>query len=133
MPIYEALCDRCGALVDYHRRVADALETPECPKCGGQTRKVIMSAPQSFVKGRFEPFKSIVDGSIICTQRDMDEHNKRNGVVCVADGYSDEDVKAGKMGGPKPKLSHKERVSDIQESIHDLQNGYKPNIGAEDE
>lgn len=132
MPLYEAQCDKCSAVVDYHRRIADALETPECPRCGGHMTKVILSAPTSFVKGRFEPFKSVVDGSIISSHRDMEEHNKRNGVECVADGYSDEDVKAGKMGGPKPVLDKKELASDIAESIHMLENGYKPPIGAED-
>lgn len=133
MPLYEAQCDKCGAVVDYHRRIADALETPECPRCGGQTRKVILSAPTSFVKGRFAPFKSVVDGSIIASERDMQEHNKRNNVVNVADGFSEDAVLAGNFGRKEEKLDKKELARDIGESIHMLENGYKPNIEVQDE
>ena len=33
------------------------------------------------VKGDFDAFKSPVDGSIISTQRDLDEHNRKHNVV----------------------------------------------------
>lgn len=124
---------KCGAPVTYHRRIADALDTPECPRCGGQTKKAILSAPTSFVKGRFEAFKSPVDGSIIKNDRDMQEHNKRNNVVNAAEGYSEETINSGNFGRKEEKLDKKELVSDIKESIHMLENGYKPQIEVQDE
>lgn len=36
---------------------------------------------QIIIKGNFEPFKSPIDGSVVASQRDMDNHNARNGVV----------------------------------------------------
>lgn len=33
------------------------------------------------IRGNFDAFRSIVDGTLIRNQRDLDEHNKRNGVV----------------------------------------------------
>ena len=41
------------------------------------------------VRGNFDAFRSVVGGSLISTQRDLDEHNKRNGVVNSAE-FSDE-------------------------------------------
>jgi hypothetical protein len=43
----------------------------------------------SFMRGRFEPFISPVDGSHIRSPKDLDSHNKRNGVVNMAE-YSPE-------------------------------------------
>lgn len=133
MPVYEARCDECDFVVDYTRRIADANETPECPRCGAHTTKGIFTAPTGFVRGKFEPFRSVVDGSLISSQRSMDEHNKRNNVVCLADGYDDATIKAGNFGRKESKLDKKELAADIQQAIHEVQNGYKPVIGEADE
>jgi len=136
MPIYEALCDGCDSIVTYHRTVADRNETPVCPRCGGETHKAIFTAPKSYITGKFEAFKSVVDGSIIDSQRAMREHNKRNDVVCLADGYDEETILAGNLGKPLPKSVaeiRKDIADDIQQSIHEVQNGYKPIIGESDE
>jgi len=132
MPLYEAYCPECRGVLEYRASMDDALNTPPCPACGGRTRKGIFTAPKGFVKGKFEAFRSVVDGSIISSQRSMDEHNKRNNVVCVADGYDDAAVKAGNFGRKEAKLDKKELASDIQEAIHMVEQGYKPEIGADD-
>lgn len=133
MPVYEAYCPECHVVTDYRAAIADALVTPDCPACGGRTRKGIFTPPKGFVKGKFEAFRSVVDGSLIDSQRAMDEHNKRNNVVCIADGYDDATVKAGAFGRKESKLDKKELVADIQQAIHEVQNGYKPTIGDADE
>lgn len=43
MPIYEAVCLKCGSYHSYIRKAADCLNTPEC--CGAKTDKRILSAP----------------------------------------------------------------------------------------
>jgi len=95
-------------------------------------KKVILTAPKSFVKGKFEPFISTVDGSLITTQRDMDEHNRRNGVVNMADGYDDETIKSGNFQKKEEKLSKEELVADIAEATHMVQQGYRPEVMADD-
>jgi len=133
MPLYEAYCPECRGVLEYRASMDDALNTPPCPACGGRTRKGIFTAPKGFVKGKFEPFRSVVDGSIITTQREMDEHNRRNNVVSLADGYDDATIKAGNFGRKPEVLDKKEIAADIAESIHMVQNGYKPTIGEADE
>jgi hypothetical protein len=106
------------------------MNVPACA-CGGVADKVILSAPLGIVFGRFEAFVSPVDGSIIRTAREMREHNLRNNVVNLADGYDEKRILAGDYG-KKEELSHAERKEDVAEAIGMLQQGYKPLRGADD-
>jgi putative FmdB family regulatory protein len=134
MPLYEARCHDCDLLLQYRKPVAEYLDTPVCPSCGGGTSKVIVSAPMGFVAGKFEPFKSQVDGSVITCQSDLAEHNKRNNVVNMHDGWSEDKILAGDLGQKKVVPDKKEIAEDLQRAIHDVTQGYKPEIkGADDE
>jgi len=130
MPIYQALCRDCDVTAEYLRPVAECMDVPSCPNCFEPMHKVILTAPKGFVKGKFEPFKSTVDGSIITTQRELQQHNDRNNVVSMADGYSTEELLAAK---PKEEvLDKKELVKDIAEATHKVAQGYKPIIEVQD-
>ena len=124
MPTYEALCS-CGAEAEYIRPVSGALDTPDCAFCGSKMEKIIRTAPTGYVRGNFEAFKSVVDGTIISGQKDLDEHNKRNNVVSLADGYSDDVVKAGSFGRKKVAET-REVKSDLVEAYKMTREGYKP-------
>jgi len=130
MPIYQALCRDCEVTAEYLRPVAECMHTPECPLCGESMHKVILTAPKGFVKGKFEPFKSTVDGSVITCDRELRAHNARNNVVSMADGYSTEELLTAK---PKEEvLDKKELVKDITEATHKVAQGYKPIIEVQD-
>lgn len=88
-------------------------------------KKVIFSAPKGFVSGKFEPFISHVDGSLITSQRDMQEHNRRNGVVNLADGYDNEAVIKGDYLKP-PEADKSDLKADIAEATAMVSQGYKP-------
>jgi putative FmdB family regulatory protein len=49
MPLYEYACDACGHKFEKIQKFSDPIET-ECPKCGGQVRK-LMSSPAIQFKG----------------------------------------------------------------------------------
>jgi putative FmdB family regulatory protein len=127
MPVYEALCKSCDVQAEYLRPVAECMHTPNCPVCDTPMAKVIFSAPKGFVQGKFEPFKSTVDGSLITSQRELQKHNERNNVVSLADGYTTEELMTMK---PKQeeKTDVKDIVADIAEATHMVQNGYKPEV-----
>ena len=131
MARYDAQCSDCGQVTEYVCSINDRASTPGCPSCGGKTRQVILSAPLGVVKGKFEPFKSSVDGSIVHSEHSLREHNARNNVVCLSDGYDEKTISAGAFGNKETKLDKKELVSDIQESIQAVTEGYTPHIGAE--
>ena len=133
MPVYEARCRSCSKTTDYIRPVDKRKDTPPCPACGGTMEQAILTAPDSFVSGKFEAFKSVVDGSLIRSKRDLEEHNRRNNVVSVSDGFTDEQVKRGEMAKKPEVLSKKELQQDIAESIQMVKSGYKPEIGAQDD
>jgi len=133
MPVYTSYCEECSKAKDYHSSIAERLNTPPCAACGGETSLVILQAPMGFVRGRFEPFRSNVDGTIIANHRDMDEHNRRNGVVCLADGYSDEKVRSGSFERKEETLDVGELRDDLGAALLAVKDGYKPNIEVHNE
>lgn len=134
---YDAICMRCAHTYEYFRPIVDRAMVPECPECGsGEVRKVILSAPSSFFKGgvRFEAFKSNLDGTLISCEKELQEHNKRNNVQLLGEGYSNEDILAGRCVEKEKPMDKKEIANDIVESIKRVEAGYKPiieNEGAE--
>ena len=126
VPTYEAICRDCEVTADYSRSVENRMDTPVCVSCGEKMHKVIYSAPKGFVTGKFEPFKSHVDGSLITSQRELQEHNRRNNVVSMADGYDDETIKKGEFMKPEEK-DIGDLKADIAEATAMVSQGYKPN------
>ena len=131
MPVYTARCLDCEAVTDYLRGVDERLNTPQCDECGGDTSLVILTAPKSFVRGRFAAFRSTVDGTIIDSHKSMQEHNKRNGVECLADGYSNESVLSGLPQKKADKMDTKELMRDIAEAAISVRDGYRPEVQSE--
>lgn len=131
MPLYESRCHECDILYQYRKPIAECKDTPKCESCGGETHKVIETAPVGFVTGKFEPFKSQVDGSVITCQADLREHNIRNNVANLHDGWSEEKILAGEIGEKPKPVDKKEIAEDIQESIQMVTQGYKPKVAEE--
>lgn len=130
MPTYQARCE-CGNSFEYVSRVATCDLVPDCDQCGKPAQKVILSAPYGVVFGRFDTFQSPVDRSVIRTARELTEHNKRNNVVSLHDGYTEERIKKGDYIKPHA-FDKKERKKDVAEAIHMVRNGYKPEIRSAD-
>lgn len=130
---YEAICLGCSQTYDYFSPIAERGNIPKCPECGGgEVRRVILSAPKGFVRGQLEPFKSQVDGTLITCEKDLQEHNKRNNVCLLGDGYSNEDILAGNIGQKKIAPPDKKDIAkDIVESFRKVEAGYKPIIESE--
>lgn len=127
MPTYQAECPVCSARQEYVCRVDERDITPSC-KCGAKTERRIFSAPTGYVSGKFEAFVSTVDGTLIRNARELKEHNVRNNVVNLNEGYSEEKVKSGDFG-TKPVVPDKtDIVKDIVESVKAVSAGYKPTI-----
>jgi hypothetical protein len=96
-------------------------------------KKVILKAPQGFVKGNFDRFRSPVDGSIISTERDLRNHNARNNVVNIHDGYDEATVMRGEYVKPTAGPDKKDIAKDIYESYQRVDSGYKPIIGVDED
>ena len=126
MPTYTAKCEKCNSEFEYIKSISESKNTPLC--CGEPSTRTIKTAPISFVKGRFEAFKSSVDGSIITSERSMREHNARNGVVNLADGYSDEAVRKGAFNRREERTDMGELRRDIGEAIEKINYGYVPSV-----
>ena len=76
MPIYVTQCDTCGKREDVFRTIAEYKSLPTC--CGQMVEKVI-TAPM--VMADCQPFKSIVDGSIINSNAGRRDHMKRHNLI----------------------------------------------------
>lgn len=107
----------------------EADPTFRCPTCGDQLTQKI-SAPRVLLHtAQFEAFRSPVDGSIIASHSDLREHNKRNHVVNVHDGYDEAGVQnLTKIDYQKPldEERRKDLDNDLRTAVQMLDNGYKP-------
>lgn len=100
-----------------------------CPVCGKQLARVI-TAPRFLNNTKpFEAFISPVDRTVINSQRELREHNKRNNVVNTHDGY-DEKTILGLTKKDYQKPLDDERRADLQDDMRQavqmLDQGYVP-------
>lgn len=127
----------CGKLRERVCRLAEyeADPTYTCPECGRYLSQRV-TAPRMLTKTKvFEAFRSTVDGSIIASEHDLREHNKRNNVVNIHDGYDDRAVKDMVNRDHYKPLDQERRsdlASDMREAVVKLEQGYKPQLAKED-
>lgn len=120
----------CGQPRERVCSLAQYMEDPSyrCPDCGMLLPQIITPS-RLFTRKDFTPFRSPVDGSVISSYSELAEHNKRNNVVNVHDGYDDKAVKEfiKKDWHTTPE---KERMQDLnkdmEQAIQKLEEGYKP-------
>lgn len=109
---------------------------PECSACGARLVAAKVRKAKMERTSNFEPFVSPVDGSIITTKRELADHNSRNNVVNVHEGYSEDAYKDMVNKNHFAEID-KERsidlVKDIEEGVNMLNNGYVPTTAPESE
>jgi len=77
-----------------------------------------------------------VDGSIVSSRRELQEHNKRNNVVNTHDGYDEAAIKKWTqmdLFADKDKERKKDLKDDMQKAITKLEEGYVPRPASEDD
>ena len=78
-------------------------------------------APLAIVKGKFDAFVSPVDNSVITSQRQLDQHNKRNNVVDSREFsqayYDRKAAERAKLFDPESGHDSKQRKKDIVDAI----------------
>lgn len=132
MPSYDSRCNDCGRADLYVSTLDNRHIVPNCTHCGGKAHKVILTAPKGYVKGNFDAFRSPVDGSVISTSRALSEHNTRNQVVNLHEGYDDAKIVAGDFSREASGPDKKDIAVDVAKSIQKINDGYKPVIGVTD-
>jgi putative FmdB family regulatory protein len=80
VPIYQYGCGTCGSTQDEYRTVENRHDSPACNACGAATAKMIV-APQ--VAADIQPYRSVIDGSLISSRSKHREHLKAHGCVEV--------------------------------------------------
>ena len=104
MPIYEYACKSCGHRLDALQKMSDA-PLLQCPDCGEETLKRLVSAPRFRLKG---------DGWY---ETDFKKDNQRNLAKGDADGDSKpskdkkDSKKEAKPEAPKAKSEDKKSVT----------------------
>ena len=99
MPIYGIKCDQCGKQDDIYRSLAKMDDLPDC--CGVRMHRVI-SAPM--VMTDIQPYKSMIDGSMITSRSQHRAHLRQHG--CIEVGNETKHLKAKPMT-PPPGLKDK--------------------------
>lgn len=135
--IYPYKCPACNTRATRTCRLAEyeAYPTFRC-ECGAQMERII-TAPRLLANTKpFEAFKSPVDGTIITCERELREHNKRNNVVNIHEGYDEAAVNNFVNKDFNAELD-KERQADLKddmkEAVVKLEQGYKPQTAQESE
>lgn len=88
MPLYRIHCDECGHECEVYRSFANYDDMPE--HCGEPMRRMIC-AP--LVHGDIQPYRSMIDGSLIESRSRHREHLRQHG--CIEIGNE-------RMTSPKP-------------------------------
>lgn len=131
---YEGCCSKSR-----HERVCrlaeyEADSTFSCPDCGRPLARVL-TAPRVLGNTKpFEAFKSNVDGSIISCDRELREHNKRNNVVNLHDGYDSKAVSKFTERdwlAEQDKERKKDLNADMEQAVQKLNEGYTPQPASE--
>jgi hypothetical protein len=107
MPIYVVKCDVCGEEKDIFRKVS-SLDDP-MPDCCGQETHRILCAPM--VQSDIQPYKSMVDGTMITSKSQHRAHLKQHGMVEIGN-----EIKSH-MEKPKPKTDRESVRKAISDSI----------------
>jgi hypothetical protein len=124
---YEPCCDVPG----WERvcSLADYLADPSfcCPGCGRTLKQTIPRV--KVITSHFEAFKSPVDGTIITSRAVLEEHNRRNKVQNLHDGYDEKAI----LDFPNRnwhETPEKERLKDLNKdmevAVQKLEDGYAP-------
>lgn len=136
--IYGYRCDDCDVEWERVCSLAEYEETPEyyCPRCHGETRQRLYRVAGILHASEFQAFRSPVDGTVIQSRRDLAEHNKRNNVMNLHDGYDEKAVQTmthKDYQAPLDKERGKDLKTDIEKAIAQCTDGYKPQVAREDE
>lgn len=136
--IYPYLCNECGQEYDRVCSLADYNANPDliCCVCGTLMGRVL-TAPRVLLHTKpFEPFRSPVDGSIVSSRRELQEHNKRNNVVNTHDGYDEKAILGWTQKDYQKPLDEERRKDlkdDMKKAVQKLEEGYTPHPPSEDE
>lgn len=136
--IYPYKCSKCGR---EHERICSLAEYCNhedifCSVCGTIMDR-ILTAPRVLLHTKpFEPFQSPVDGSIVSSRRELQEHNKRNNVVNTHDGYDEQTILNWTQKDYQKPLDEERRADlkeDMEKAVQKLEEGYTPHPPSEDE
>jgi hypothetical protein len=117
--------DRVCSLANY-----EAAPGYRCPECGKQLTRLYTPSQLLHTKP-FESFVSPVDGSVINNKRELAEHNRRNKVVQLHEGYDEKAVNnfVNRDWGTKSDIP--DLKNDMKEAVVKLEQGYKPVLAPE--
>lgn len=105
-----------------------------CPDCGQQLTRVITAPRCLNHTSQFEPFISPVDRTLITSRRELAEHNKRNNVVNLHDGYDEAGVRNMTKTDHRAPMEAERRADladDMRKAVQKLEQGYTPTPASE--
>lgn len=134
---YPYECSACGNRVIRTCRLAEYEAQPSYVCECGEVMTRVITAPRLLANTKpFEAFKSPVDGSIISCERELREHNKRNNVVNIHDGYDEKSLNDFTKRDWQKPLDEERRVDlldDMRQAVTKLEQGYVPQPATEGE
>lgn len=133
--LYEGCCSSAGHVRTCRLADYEADPTYKCPECDRQLKQVITAPRYLNRTSEFQSFKSPVDGSIVTSETSLREHNARNGVVNIHEGYDDKAVKDfvnKDFQKPLDRERSKDLRRDAEIALNRVSDGYKPQVAQEE-
>ena len=134
---YPYECPACGFRFTRVCRLAEYEADPTSVCNCGEYMKRVITAPRYLNNTKpFEAFQSPVDGSVISCERDLREHNKRNNVVNIHEGYDEKSLNDFTKRDWQKPLDDERRADlhqDMRVAISKLEQGYTPQPANEGE
>lgn len=128
MAIYPYKCEFCGKVEEVHQRISEYSKNPITPSCDGRPMRRVITAPM--VVPDYQPFQSHIDGTVINSRSEQREYMARNGLVVYDDALASGVVDKKKEIAAQAVADIK---TDLVESLHKVDAGYKPQLEMADE
>jgi putative FmdB family regulatory protein len=130
MAIYPYRCKECGRQEEVVQSIASYCESPNVPSCHGPMERFITAPMFSIDIAPWAAYRSPIDGTVITSRAERNEHMARHGVVLYDDIAPD--IERNRKDIAKKAVA--DIKQDVIEATHKvLDHGYKPNVIPESE
>lgn len=122
MAIYTYRCMQCDRKAEVIQSIRSYCEAPQIPLCHGPMERYLTKPLVTFDTAPWASYKSPIDGSVITSRREQNEHMARHGVVLLDDIKPD--IERNRKHLEKTRAA--QLKNDVIEAVKKVEAGYKP-------
>lgn len=129
MAIYSYKCVECGKGQEVWQSISSYSVAPKVPECHGPMRRELTFPMVTFDTAPWAAFRSPIDGAVITSRAERNEHMAKHGVVPYDEVAPDFERKRKE----RQKAATADLKDDLIAAVHKVEAGYKPQVAPEAE